>query len=484
MSAILLLLACATKTPTVVAVSPGLVPPPAVQATANAVEVEGNLVSYALPGDLAYQNQLYPPLEYVSEAAKQKYGISTYTDIIAHFTRSSLTQDQIPFTEVSVLTNLFGYVVQITTDDVEAAKSFANIHGIFLDSGHGGLALRGAALCQSVEGCWNPMAGYPVNTNASDGQSKWNPYLPLGMGMANQKSLLLMHYPPWVALQEVDYLDNMTLERWVRLLTAVGMESTDASYYKTVLDVNPIAAPGSGESEYNNDYFPIMLASSYFDNDAQQATYIPNMIELLTQPPSTVSNTYTLPLLVGGSPLYDPQAPAWFRVAYKEQLQPDPNQIVPMAVMQTGLVSISDGAKPTPYMGTNHMIAAGVTGTCTDDPTQIPDMRQYEAQDLVAACWVTTYSSQPDADPTTVRDACCAQYYVQPPGQPTVCSGTPVASEQNCWLAQIDLFFDDATIQPSCSQAQAQTWCTQSAVDFNPCPSDWKTNNCMNVPPE
>lgn len=479
---LILLLACggAPDSPET-ALPPGVLLPPPPIVPAQRVVVEGDQVQAWLPGDAAYQARLYPPLEYVSEDARQQYGISSYGDIIRHFTETSLAQDQIQGT-VAVTATEGLYTVTITTEQVPAAQAFAERLVEFLDGGHGGLALYGSDLCQLVGGCWNPMAGYPVNTNASDGQSKWNPYLPLGMGILNHKSVLLMHYPPWVALQQVDYLHNMTLERWERLLGAVGLSPDQSSFYETVLDVNPIAAPGSGESEYNNDYFPIMLASSYFANEKLGATYIPSMLAYLTQPPSTVANQQSLPLLVGGSPLYDPQAPAWFRVHYKEQLQPDHDAIVPMAVMQTGTVRVQPGLKPTPYMGTNHMIAAGVTGTCTDDPTQIPDMRQYEAQDLVAACWVNTYASQPDADPTTVRDACCSQYYVQTPGQPTVCSGQPQSLESICWLAQIDLFFDDVKIAPVCSDAQAKAWCEQKAVDFDPCPSDWKTNNCTTMP--
>ncbi|MCB9670914.1 MAG: hypothetical protein H6734_15645 [Alphaproteobacteria bacterium] len=474
-----LALACGPKTPPVAA---GLALPARPVAPATDVEITADGVAWALPGDLEYQRQLYPPFGYVSAEARAKYGIASQADVVRHFTEQSLQQDQLAFTRVEVVELPVGFYVGVTTTDKDGVSAFAARHVQFLDDAHGGLALWGSAVCKTIGGCWNPMAGYPVNTNASDGASKWNPYLPLGMGLLNHRSLLLMHYPPWVSLQEVDYLDNMTLDRWVRLLGATGIPSDQASFYKTVLDVNPIAAPGSGESEYNNDYFPIMLASTYFSNESLGATYIPSMISLLTQPPSTQGASQTLPLLVGGSPLYDPQAPAWFRVAFKEQLQPDPSAIVPMEVLQTGLVTIQPGAKPTPYMGTNHMIAAGVTGTCTTDPTQIPDMRQYEAQDLVAACWVNAYHTSPDADPTTVRDGCCAKYYVQTPGQPTVCSGTPVASEDICWLAEIDLFFDDVKIAPKCSEAQAKAWCTTRAVGFDPCPSDWQTNNCTTVP--
>lgn len=478
----LLLLACKTTTKPVLVAPVGstILPPPAIVIPPPVV-VDGDQVSWPVPGDATYQSRLYPPLEYVSADAKTKYGITTYADIIRHFTEQSIAQDALTGT-VSVTEADGLYTITVTTTDTVSMKSFGERHVDFLSGSRAGLALYGADLCKDLGGCWNPMADYPVNTNPSDGRSKWNPYLPLGMGILQHRSVLLMHYPPWVALQEVDYLHNNTLERWQRLLGAVGTPAADMGFYETVLDVNPIAAPGSGESEYNNDYFPILLASSFFANERLGATYIPSMLTFLTQPPSTVPRAQTLPLLVGGSPLYDPQAPAWFRAHYKEQLQPNHDEQVPWEILQAGTVSVATGMKPTPYMATNHMIAAGVTGTCTDDPTQIPDMRQYEAQDLVAACWIEALTGAPEGDPVALRDQCCTQYYEQVPGQPA-CGGTPKSLESICWLAQKDLFFDEATVSPACSDAQAQTWCTTTAIDYNPCPSDWKTNNCTTVPP-
>jgi hypothetical protein len=46
-----------------------------------------------------------------------------------------------------------------------------------------------------------------------------------------------------------------------------GSSSDQPQRYHAILDVNPIAAPGSGESEYQDDYFPINLTSLFFDND-------------------------------------------------------------------------------------------------------------------------------------------------------------------------------------------------------------------------
>ena len=458
--------------------------PPRPVAVAEAVVRTESGVRYVLPGDADYQSQLYVPLALIDDAVKAKNGITTYADEIRYWTAISLQQDRVPgVTDLTVTQNTDGtYTVSFSASDGEQAELFAKQHQTFLDAQHAGLALYGSELCQVWGGCWNPMSGYPVNTNPSDGDSKWHTYLPLGMGMLNQKSALLMHYPPWVALQNIDYLDNMTLKRWQRLLHAVGLTGSDAYAYQTIVDVNPIAAPGSGESEYNNDYFPILLSTSYFDNALLNATYIRSMVDFLVTPPTATGTTQTLPLLVGGSPLYDPQAPAWFRVSFKDQL-PKKDGIPQMEVLQTGRVTLEQGAKPTPYMGTNHMIAAGVTGTCTNEPSKIPDMRRYEAEDLVAACWVTTFSTEPDADPAQVLSQCCTTWFGN-----AECAGAPAPGPDQlreiCVLAEIDLFFDTVKIAPKCSMAQAQTWCeSQKLNNYDPCPVDWETNNCTTVSP-
>jgi hypothetical protein len=148
------------------------------------------------------------------------------------------------------------------------------------------------------------MAGFPVNR--SDGKSEWFPCLPLGMPMANHRAVTLLHYPPPIAYRNADYLKKQYI---ASLATVASMRPYDEPQrYYAILDVNPIAAPGSGESEYQNDYFPISLTSLFFDNEALGLTYVGSMLELMLNPPYTEDDPYTLPLLVCGSPLYDPQA--------------------------------------------------------------------------------------------------------------------------------------------------------------------------------
>ena len=151
-------------------------------------------------------------------------------------------------------------------------------------------------------------------------------------------------------MKHADYLHNVTLQRWQNLLSCVGV--AEPWLYDTFVDVNPIAAPGSGESEYPNDYMPIMLASAFFDSESvpgpdgkqMSANYIRAMLEELLNPPRIRNDNgrkYTLPLLIGGSPLYDPQAPGWFRVRYKDSLPTRPKDDkkgIPQANVNAGRI--------------------------------------------------------------------------------------------------------------------------------------------------
>ena len=124
------------------------------------------------------------------------------------------------------------------------------------------------------------------------------------------------------------------------------------------------------------------------------------MLELMLNPPHNETNPYTLPLIVGGSPEYDPQAPGWFRTRYKDHLPKDDFGIPRADVLQAGLIKIwPDSEKETPFIIANHMIAAGVKGRCTDDPSKIPDIQKYEAQDFVAATFLTKYAEHKKIGP-------------------------------------------------------------------------------------
>ena len=340
-----------------------------------------NSYQYSL-GSVEILNQLFPNPAY----ADKKLGFNTYADVIKHYTTNSLKADGIKFNKVSVSQKKGFYLIRLEGKQSKKLYSkFAKRHRKLFSAQYAQKAIAGVSLLKQLN-VWNPMAGYHVNDNTADGKSKWALFPPLGLNVIGQRGMLLMHYPPWAVLQAGTFENAMTMQRWGRVLSSTGIKSKDTRYYKTIIDVNPIAAPGSGESEYPNDYFPIMMASGFFDGPDER-DYIRSMMELYLTPPDHPKDAkYTLPLIICGSPLYDPQAPGWFRTAYTDILPKNKTGIPEVNVLQVGKFKIHPNSKrETPYMIANHMIAAGVTGRCTDNAAKIPDIRQYEAQDLVAA---------------------------------------------------------------------------------------------------
>jgi hypothetical protein len=424
------------------------------------------MISYQLPGGIDYQQRIYPD----PRKLDPRTGLTTYEQVIAHFTATSLEQDLIPIEpgSLSVTKGATGYAINFMPQAgfELPGQTFARMHTRFLDAEHAGFALDGCAACAATP-AWNPMAGFPVNR--SDGPSEWLPCLPLGLPMVNHLAVTLLHYPPIIAYKNADYLHNNTLERWKLLLKCVGVD--EPTRYHSILDVNPIAAPGSGESEYPNDYFPINLTSMFFDNEAHGLPYVTSMLELMLNPPSTRDSRYTLPLLVCGSPLYDPQAAGWFRTHYKDQMPRNKLGIPTVDVLQAGLVRISPlSTKLTPYMVANHMIAAGVTGKCTDEPAKIPNIRKYEAQDLVAATFLAQYRTNPGVDPEVAKKAACQRWFGADGG-----SGAPNPPSKDdhltiCALGQVDLCFDVKKIAPTYTFEEAKARCLKSGgADYSPC---------------
>jgi hypothetical protein len=431
------------------------------------------MIQYQLPGTKEYQERIFPNPSLLDPRIRKTLDLRTYRDVILHFTKKSLAEDGILIQDGSLRVSdcAAGYTVgfEPLQGFHTQARHFAEMHRMMLDDRHAGLALGGADACRATP-AWNPMAGHPVNSR--DGPSEWIPCLPLGTPIANHRAVTLLHYPPLVAYRAADYLNNNTLRRWSRILTCVGIERPEL--YHAILDVNPIAAPGSGESEYANDYFPINLTSLFFDNDKRGLTYVRSMLELMLNPPANEANGCTLPLLVCGSPLYDPQAPGWFRVRYKEKL-PMTQGTPTVDVLQVGFIEINPGSrKKTPYMIANHMIAAGVTGRCTNDPSLLPNIQKYEAQDLVAAtflnlCAAATQKGN-DIDPADMKEKACQRWFGAADD-----FGAPNPPDKNdrlkiCALAQVDLCFDRDKGVPMYSYEQAINRCLKKGgADFSPC---------------
>jgi hypothetical protein len=413
-------------------------------------------------------DQLFPAPQFADPSLHFKHVI----DVIRHYTINSLHADGIKdLHKVEVTHSGDEYHVHIDAIASEDALiTFGKRHALIFSKDFAQKAIRGMELLKEF-GVWNPMENYHVNASSTDGTSKWALFPPLGLNVMGQKGLLLLHYPPWAVLQKGTFDNAITMNRWEQVLMSAGIAKEEVNYYKTFIDVNPIAAPGSGESEYPNDYMPIMMASGFFDGPSDR-DYIKSMLELYLTPPGWPEDRkYTLPLLICGSPLYDPQAPGWFRAAYTDILPQDQHGIPQVNVLQVGKFRVRpDSPRETPYLIGNHMIAAGVTGECTDHPDKIPDIRQYEAQDLVAATFLKLYHDHPNIEPEEARRQACLRWYGNETG--TGAPMPPVEDDKRtiCALAQMDLFFEpEPKPHPKYTYEEAWERCKEATQQDNPC---------------
>jgi len=430
-------------------------------------------IEYCL-GKVDVLKELYPRPELANQPVKNWQNndvyLRRYTDVIRHYTENSLHADGFETFVASVQEKNGDYHIRIESDQPQERLSrFAERHALLFGPDAGQKAIAGKRLLEEL-GVWNPMAGYPVNDSASDGDCKWALFPPLGLNVIGQRGILLMHYPPWQVLQQATFLEVMTMHRWNTVLLAAGVPKDEARCYRTFVDVNPIAAPGSGQAEYPNDYVPIMMASGFFHGPPER-DYIRSMLELYLSPPDGGGSRYTLPLLICGSAAYDPQAPGWFRVTYKDQLPRNQNGTPDIDVLQAGSIRIRpDSARETPYLGANHMIAAGVTGRCGGDPAKLPNILKYEAQDLTAASFLLEYASNPDANPHEVKAKVCRRWFGNDDGCGAPKPPDPKDRQILCALAQMDLFFCATPLpHPMYNFDEAMQRCANAKNDDNPC---------------
>lgn len=322
---------------------------------------------------------VYPTEESVPSQYKQYYqGISTEKSIEL-FTRISLARDGIEFDSVTVEHDASkpAYAVTIETGDPNASH-YSTVHPKSVDNFIS--AYKGAKSCMSIDNCWNK--------NNTHEDQPWAFLTPLGLPMARQQSVLLLNYPPVDALTEKDYLNNFTMARWSNVLSAVGIGNP--TIYEAIVDIRPIAAPGSGTTENLPD------AQKFF-NDKTETTggyYINPQLSLTVDPvPESNSYKHTLPLVVLGTPARD----EW-------------NTIVGSGdeVLTTGTATIPGASKPTPYILGNHpdlttyQCCPGDTSSACDSHDLITD----EEVDVQIACWTQVMSANPDADPDVALASC------------------------------------------------------------------------------
>lgn len=390
-------------------------------------------ISYRL-GPRAEIDALYPTIQTASQSASDR--AMAVASSIQLYLQNSLRRDQV--TDLCGLTvtplGPQGYQVRFQSSLPQAA-SYGVVHPAFLR--RGALGLAGIKACQnSKDGtCWQPTGSGLACAGP------WQFYLPLGLPMLSQKMVMLLHYPPYAALQQSDYLNNATLNRWRRLLISVGVEPADWTLYTTTVDIFPIAAPGSGET----GCFPTSNAVRFFGSSGSR--YIPTMLGALVNPAAQPqAGKATRPIIVFGG-----EAIGYWNATYPQS---------PTGVVKAGSVALNPNEPQTrtSFMGANHPIAA-VYQTCTSSP----GITAMVAQDLTTACFAKTMGDNPEDDPISVSASCQAKYNNPPPESP--------AASQLC----INAVIDKSPQSAPWTEAKALAWCQQRANEMCPLP-EYTTN--------
>ncbi len=336
-------------------------------------------VRYLLPSDPSV-SLIYPNATWLPGPYQKYYEGQTTEEVIELFTRDSLENDGIDYDSVEVSSIPYPvrqYSISIQSDDPNAAY-YREAHPAFVRNNL--QALTGVNKCKATPGCWNK------NNPHSD--KPWAIFPQFGLPMAMQKSVLMLNYPPTTALTAKNYLDTFTMKRWSGLMTTVGIENP--VLFETIVDVRPIAAPGSGTSANLPD------AQTYFNDPLRKSGgyYITPQLGTMLNPPSNTNNQRTLPLVVLGGPArYE-----WHKITNLSD-----------AVLTTGVERLgTESGKETPFILGNHpdvttyQCCPGDTSSeCTSD-----HLIEMEEIDFQVACWAQSMSDSPDQDPSEALEHC------------------------------------------------------------------------------
>jgi hypothetical protein len=378
----------------------------------------------------------------------------TLQQSILQFTKASVGRDGIPVdVAVTVAPGTSTATVTLSSNDptaLQQAAGYVKLLPAFMDSGHAGLGWAGATACQgnttSSPRCWDP---YP-------GKSPWAFYLPLGLPLVNQKTVMLLNYPPSDALCSGDYLSNFTMARWTSVLQRVGI--TDPLLYETIVDVHPIAAPGSGQSGC------IANTTPYFSTKTPP-NYDLAMLDLLLLP--AAGGATTVPLQVAGADALS----AWATIT-------GASSVIPGSVG----TFIRPGQPAVPWVATNHpdvttyqFCPGDPNNTSTSKPSQCnPSSTTYvsdqlvqdELMDLQAACALQALATTPGLSPQAALAQCQTVWCTADNG---ICRKQDV-----CVQARLDYSFTSPG-QCKCQQA-AEAFCAANAN--NACPSTTSLTSC------
>jgi hypothetical protein len=399
---------------------------------------------------------------------KAKTGFpQTLQQSIQQFTTASLSRDGIP---VDVAVAVTGGTAQVTLSSTNAAAlkqaaGYVTMLPAFMNAGHAGLGWTGSLNCQSATGCWD----------AAPGVSPWAFYLPLGLPLVNQKAVMLLNYPPSDALCSADYLSNFTMARWTSVLQTVGV--SDPVLYETIVDVHPIAAPGSGQSGC------IAKSTPYFYSQTQP-NYDQSLLNLVVAPtgrstavPLQVAGSDALAVwgsIIGGKPTPGSvgtfTAPGQPSIPWVATNHPD----VTSYQRCPGDAKKPSSPKDTKAGATSCSSATGGSTGYTDDQL-VAD----ELMDLQAACVLKALAANPATTPEAALAQCKTVWCTENNG---TCQTQAV-----CIQARMDYDFTSVG-NCKCPQAAA-AFCSANAN--NACPSTTSVSSCAsyntlctNTPPK
>ena len=334
--------------------------------------------TYSLPS-IDTVKQIYPDVSWLPKPYDKYYENSTLEQTIAEFTGDSLRRDGISVESVSASLDYANdrVLVTIVSDDSKAIH-YEVTHPKFLENY--AQALKGVAKCQETDDCWSH--------HEDDPNEPWAFFPQFGLPMTQQRTILMLNYPPASALTGKDYLNTFTMSRWTRLLEGVGVPNP--TLFETIVDVRPIAAPGSGASQY------LPNAQTYF-NDPSGKTggyYIDPQLNLMLNPAWNLGSEKTLPLMILGGPA---------REQWKVMTG------LPDDILDTGVTTLPGASKPTPYILSNHPDVT--TYQCCRGDTGNPkctgfDLIQDEEIDVQVTCWAASMYDDPSQDPKDALAKC------------------------------------------------------------------------------
>lgn len=373
---------------------------------------------------------LYPDASWLPSYYASKYpDISTTVET---FTKQSLMRDGIIYLSVTY-DAATGYLTIKTPVPSGPAAAYATRLPAFLQIAQA--AQGGVAQCQATSGCWDPHPGY----------APWAMFLPVGLPIVNNLAVTFLDYPPSTSLSQGDYLNNFTMNRWSQVMQDVGI--ANPFLYETTVDSRPIAAPGSGQTNYLPD------ATTYFNTPGDNY-YLTPLTALLSQPPSNRTSTTTRPVTVLGSPAQK----AWSQIIGA--------QVTTLAVGQTTLPGAS---LPTPWVAGNHpdvtsyQCCPGDKNSNCSSPTygNSWDLVADEQIDFQVLCITQLLAENPGMAPSAAKASCYQQW-----GQPM---GSLSTANQHTLCVQAKQDYEYKAPGHCASVEDAEAFC--SYYNNNPCPS-------------